>query len=117
MNNSRILREFYAIAGFERFKTLLRVQIDVFLMWINVFLMKLTPFVCDPYVSRAQIARQIARTTAPNHVKLAQKSGFVRDPYAILPFGLCDRAFTRLQVGRGESTRITAQWVSDNIVI
>ena len=42
--NSRLLREFYAIAGFERFKTLLCVQVDVFLTRINVFLTKLTPF-------------------------------------------------------------------------
>ena len=69
------------IAGFEQFKTPLRVQIDVFLMRINVFLMKLTPFLCDPYVIRAQIALHVQpRTTPPNHVKLAQKSGFVRDP-------------------------------------
>ena len=53
-NNSRLLREFYAIAGFERFKTLLRIQIDVFLTRINVFLTKLTP-----YVIRAQIARHV----------------------------------------------------------
>ena len=56
--NSRLLREFYAIAGFERFKTLLlRVQIDVFLTRINVFLTKLTPFLRDQYVIHAQIAR------------------------------------------------------------
>ena len=92
--NSRLLREFYAIAGFERFKTLLRVQIDVFLKRINVFLTKLTPFLRDQYVIRAQIARHAQpRTTPRNHVKLAQKWGIVRDPYTILPFGLCDRAF------------------------
>ena len=91
--NSRLLREFHAIAGFERFKTLLRVQIDVFLTRINVFLTKLTPFLRDQYVIRAQIARHAQpRTTPRNHVKLAQKSGLVRDPYVILPFGLCDRA-------------------------
>ena len=54
---SRLLCEFYTIAGFERFKTLLRVQIDVFLTWINVFLTQLTPFLSDPYVICAQIAR------------------------------------------------------------
>ena len=96
-NKSRLLREFYAIAGFERFKTLLRVQIDVFLTQINVFLMQLTPFLRDPYMIRAQIARHAQpRTTPPNHVKLAQISGFVRDPYAILPFGLCDRALIQI---------------------
>ena len=89
------MREFYAIAGFERFKTLLRVQIYVFLTRINVFLTKLTPFLRDQNVIRAQIARHAQpRTTPRNHVKLAQKSGIVRDPYVILPFGLCDRAFT-----------------------
>ena len=87
-NNSRPLREFYAIAGFERFKTLLRVQIDVFLTQINVFLTQLTPFLRDPYVIRAQIARHVQpRTTDPNRVKLAQKPELVRDPYAILAFG------------------------------
>ena len=86
--NSRLLREFYAIAGFERFKTQLRVQIDVFLTRINVFLTNLTPFLGDPYVIRTQIARHAQpRTTPRNHVKLAQKSGIVRDPYVILPFG------------------------------
>ena len=91
--NSRLLREFYAIAGFERFKTLLRVQIDVFLTRINMFLTKLKPFLRDQYVIRAQIARHAQpRTTPRNHVKLAQKSGIVRDPDVILPFGLCDRA-------------------------
>ena len=93
-NKSRLLREFYAMAGFEQFKTLLRVQIDVFLTRFNVFLTQLTPFLRDPYVIRAQIARHVQpRTTPRNHVKLAQKSGIVRDPYVILPFGLCDRAF------------------------
>ena len=56
-NKSWLLREFYAIAGFEQFKTLLRVQIDVFLTQIKVFLTQLTPFLHDPYVIRAQIAR------------------------------------------------------------
>ena len=65
--NSRLLREFYAIAGFERFKTLLRVQIDVFLTRINVFLTKLTPFLRDPYVIRAQIAP--SRSTTHNPTK------------------------------------------------
>ena len=42
---------------------------------------------------RAQIARHAQpRTTPRNHVKLVQKSGIVRDPYVILPFGLGDRA-------------------------
>ena len=83
------------IAGFERFKTLLRVQVDVFITRINVFLTKLMPFLCDPYVIRAQIARHAQpRTTPRTHVKLAQKSGIVRNPYIILPFGLCDRAFS-----------------------
>ena len=36
-NQSRLLREFYAIAGFERFKTLLRVQIDVLLRGLTCF--------------------------------------------------------------------------------
>ena len=35
---------------------------------INVFLMKLTPFLCDPYVIRAQIARHA------QHLQIAQKS-------------------------------------------
>ena len=87
---ARVLRD----CMFERFKTLLPVRIDVFLTQINMFLTKLTPFLRDPYVIRAQIARHAQPcTTPPNYVKLAQKSGFVRDPYAILPFGLCDRAF------------------------
>ena len=96
-NKSRLLREFYAIAGFEWFKTLLRVQIDLFLTWINVFLTQLTPFLRNPYVIRAQIARHVQpRTTDPNRVKLAQKPEFVRDQYVIRPLGLCDPAFNRL---------------------
>ena len=82
-NKSRLLRELYAMASFERFKTLLRVQIDVFL----------TPFLRDPYVFRAQIARHVQpRTTPRNHVKLAQKPEFGRDQYVIRPLGLCERA-------------------------
>ena len=54
----------------------------------NVFLTKLMPLLRDPYVIRAQIACH----TQP--FQIAQKSGFVHDPYAILAFGLCDRAFT-----------------------
>ena len=93
-NKSRLLRELYAMASFERFKTLLRVQIDVFLTRINVFLTQLTPFLRDPYVIRAQIARHVQpRTTDPNRVKLAQKPEFGRDQYVIRPLGLCDRAF------------------------
>ena len=104
MYNSRLLREFYAIAGFERFKTLLRVQIDVFLTRINVFLTKLTPFLRDQNVIRAQIARHAQpRTTPRNHVKLAQKSGIVRDPYVILPFGLCDRALMLITIQLDEN--------------
>ena len=84
--------EFYAIAGFERFKTLLRIQIDMFLTRINV---QLTPFLCDPYVIRAQIACHVQpRTTDPNRVKLAQKPEFVCDQYVIRALGLCDRALT-----------------------
>ena len=95
-NKSRLLHEFDAIAGFERFKTLLRVQIDVFLTRINVFLTQLTPFLRDPYVIRAQIARHLQpRTTDPNRVKLTQKPEFVRDQYVIRSLGLCDRAFTK----------------------
>ena len=79
-NKSRLLRKLYAIAGFERFKTLLRVQIDVFLTRINVFLTQLTPFLRNPYVIRAHIARHVQpRTTDPNCVKLPQKLEFVRD--------------------------------------
>ena len=95
-NKSRLLRELYAMASFERFKTLLRVQIDVFLTRINVFLTQLTPFLRDPYVIRAQIARHVQpRTTDPNRVKLAQKPEFGRDQYVIRPLGLCDRALSR----------------------
>ena len=60
-----------------------------------MFLTKLTPFLRDQNVIRAQIARHAQpRTTPRNDVKLAQKSGIVRDPYVILLFGLCDRALT-----------------------
>ena len=49
------------------------------------------------FVGRLHITHN-HRTTSPNSVKLAQKSGFVRDPYAILPFDLCDRAFMAILV-------------------
>ena len=74
-NKSRLLREVYVIAGFERFKTLLRVQIDVFLTRINVFLMQLTRSVCD------SCADCTSRTTTHNRSK---------------SLGLYDRAFTLL---------------------
>ena len=61
--------------------------------------MQLTPFLRDPYVIRAQIAHHAQPpATPPNRVKIAQKSGFVRDPYAILPFGLCDRALKYIRL-------------------
>ena len=59
--------------------------------------MQLTPFLRDPYVIRAQIARHAQpRTTPANRVKLVQKSGFIRDPYAILLFGLSDQVFKQM---------------------
>ena len=55
-------------------------------------------FLHDPYVIRAQIALHAQpRTTPPNRVKFAQKSGFDRDPYAILPIDLCDQAFRLIE--------------------
>ena len=108
-NKSRLLRELYAMASFERFKTLLRVQIDVFLTRINVFLTQLTPFLRDPYVIRAQIARHVQpRTTDPNRVKLAQKPEFGRDQYVIRPLGLCDRAFRLQYIGYMPTGRLYA---------
>ena len=52
---ARVLRDCWYLTV----QTLLRVQIDMFLTRINVFLTQLTPFLRDPYVICAQIARHV----------------------------------------------------------
>ena len=90
---ARVLRD----CRFERFKTLLSVQIDVFLMRINVF-----PNEINAVLTRSErdsCSDCTSRSTTHNPSKSRKtraKVGIVRDPYVILPFGLCDRAFSYL---------------------